>query len=357
MTIDFKAGGMPVLIGSMPLHDHEAAADLVWQYTPEIPVWVQLPGYGAERMVAQFMAGLPGICTSNGKTRIDTGDQGFDGELLAFYEEYMAVVEEQARIDASRFVLDESSARGFFVFVSRLRQAAAMPVAVKGQVTGPVTFGTGITDRAGTAIIYDPQMRDAMVKLLAFKAKWQAQQLAKFGRPVIIFIDEPAMAGVGSSEFTSLSNAEITECLEEVIESIHAAGALAGIHICANTDWSLVLESSIDIVNFDAYSYFDRFILYSDPIRTFLESGRFLAWGIVPTLKPEDIEQATTEQLVAQWVEKAKKITRLGIEWDDLVSQSFISPSCGMGSLDAGHAVRVLELTQRVSENIRKLSP
>jgi hypothetical protein len=52
-----------------------------------------------------------------------------------------------------------------------------------------------------------------------------------------------------------------------VVDAIHTDGGLAGIHVCANTDWSLVLESGADIVNFDAYAYFDRFILYGDPIR------------------------------------------------------------------------------------------
>ena len=33
----FKADGRPVLIGSLPLEDHEQAVDLVFQHTPEIP--------------------------------------------------------------------------------------------------------------------------------------------------------------------------------------------------------------------------------------------------------------------------------------------------------------------------------
>jgi hypothetical protein len=104
---------------------------------------------------------------------------------------------------------------------------------------------------------------------------------------VIIFIDEPALAGFGSSELISISKEEILACLREVVDAIHTDGGLAGIHVCANTDWSLVLESGADIVNFDAYAYFDRFILYGDPIREFLAAGGMLAWGIVPTLEPE----------------------------------------------------------------------
>ena len=122
---------------------------------------------------------------------------------------------------------------------------------------------TGIHDNRGRAIIYDDQLRDAAVKLIALKARWQAKRLSAFGRPVIISVDEPALAGFGSSEFISISRDESRrQPGGEVIDAIHDGGGLAAIHVCANTDWALVLGSSADIVSFDAYAYFDRFILY-----------------------------------------------------------------------------------------------
>jgi hypothetical protein len=131
---------------------------------------------------------------------------------------------------------------------------------------------------------------------------------------VIVFIDEPALAGFGSSELISISKEEILACLKEVAEAIHDDGGLAGIHVCANTDWSLVLDSGVDIVNFDAYAYFDRFILYRSQVRDFLAAGGFLAWGIVPTLKPEEIERETVESLFAGMQARLTQVEALGID-------------------------------------------
>jgi hypothetical protein len=47
------------------------------------------------------------------------------------------------------------------------------PVAVKGQVTGPITFCTGVKDQDDRAIFYDDTLRDAAVKHLALNARWQ----------------------------------------------------------------------------------------------------------------------------------------------------------------------------------------
>ena len=88
------------------------------------------------------------------------------------------------------------------------------------------------------------------------------------------------MTGMGSSEFISISSREVARSFSEVIEAVHLEGGLAGVHVCGNTDWSVVLGSSADIVSFDSYTYFDRFMLYPDHIRRFFESGNIIAWGI-----------------------------------------------------------------------------
>ena len=190
--------------------------------------------------------------------------------------------------------------------------------------------------------------------MLALKARWQVQRLKQFDCPVLIFLDEPGLAGFGSSEFISISRDEIAQILAEVIAAVHVEGGLAGVHVCANTDWSLVLDSAADIVSFDAYAYFDRFILYADQIKAFLDTGKIIAWGMVPTLDPDELEKATSASLVDQWQQKAAQVAQLGIDPDQLIAQSLVTPSCGAGSLTFDQAVKVLKLTRDISEQIRR---
>jgi methionine synthase II (cobalamin-independent) len=352
MVDRFQPHGLPVLIGSLPFAEHRQALQLVLDYTPEIPLWIQLPVHKAEGMVAQFMPGMPGLCATSEGGFIDTAGAGFGDELIRFYEDYLAVVEGRLDLSASRFLLHEDSARGFFVLVESLKRQSAHPVAVKGQVTGPFTFCTAILDQNQKAIIYDEQIKDAAVKLLALKARWQVRQLSQFDCPVIIFFDEPALAGFGSSEFISISKDAIACSLEEVIAAVHAEGGLAGVHVCANTDWSLILDLTADIVSFDAYSYFDKFILYKNSIKAFLKAGKIIAWGIVPTLRVDQLEKETTGSLIDRWKEKAAQVEKLGVDARQLISQSLITPSCGAGSLSAELAIKAVRLTREVSQRI-----
>jgi methionine synthase II (cobalamin-independent) len=345
---------LPMLIGSLPLDDHPTASRLIMDYTPAIPLWVQLPVFAQEGMVPQFLPGMPAVASRDGKTFIDTAAETFDGELLAFFEDYMAVSEAPDQLADSRFALTEATGKGVAALLKTLSRLEAAPMAVKGQVTGPITFCTGVKDQDGRAIFYNATLRDAAVKHLALNARWQIRTLSGPGCPVIIFIDEPALAGFGSSELISISKEEILACLQEVVDAIHSDGGLAGIHVCANTDWSLVLESGADIINFDAYAYFDRFILYGDQIRSFLNAGGLLAWGIVPTLKPEEIQRETVDTLHAGLMERFRQIEALGVSAETLFRQSFITPSCGLGSLSLDLAKRVLTLTRDLSDKVRQ---
>jgi len=345
--------GRAVLIGSLPIDDHQEAFSLVCEHTPDIPLWVQLPVNKKEGMMVQFLPGLPGLTAKDDDFFIDSEGETFDAELLDFYEDYMSVVEGKKDLNDSRFVLQPDTADGFFIFLNQIGDRSPAPFAVKGQITGPFTLATGIKDQNGRAVFYNDQIRDAVVKLLAQKARWQVTQLRQFDLPVVLFFDEPALAGFGSSAFISISPEDVANCFEETIAAVHEAGGVAGIHVCSNTEWPLILDSSADIVSFDAYSYFDKFLLYPDQIRAFIDRGGMVAWGIIPTLGGEDIDRETTGSLVSKWIAQFETLADLGIDKTKLFSQTFITPSCGTGSLGMAHAKKVLELTRDVSKAIR----
>jgi hypothetical protein len=341
-----------MLIGSLPVADHHEAVAMVLQATPQIPSWPQLPVHPAEGMVPQFAPGMPGLRREDDRIYVDLAADDFESQLAAFYEEFLAVTTDTALLAGSRFALGEAVAGGFYALQEKVLETA--PVAVKGQVTGPITFGTGLKDHLGRAVYYDPNARDAAVKLLAQKAVYQIRTFAALNCPIIVFLDEPALAGYGSSEMISISADEIAASLDEINDAIHNAGGLAGIHVCANTDWGVILGTRVDIVNFDTYAYFDRFLLYGEQIQRFIARGGIIAWGLVPTGSAEALAAATVDSLVQRWKEQGDALVALGVDRERLYAQSLITPSCGAGSLNLAQAQRVLALTRDVSARLRE---
>ena len=351
---NFKANGLPLLIGSLPMESHEEATKLVLDHTPDIPLWVQLPGFKEEGMINQFLPGLPGFSNDTDKNLLDTSKPEFDQEVLEFFEEYLSLSETNTDLGSSRFALSGSRAKGFLEFLKQIDAQDYSFKALKGQVTGPITFGTAVKDEQDRDIFYNDQLRDIAIKKLALNARWQASEFSKRGAVPIIFLDEPALAGFGTSAYITITKEDVTQSIDEIVQEIHAQDGLAGVHVCANTQWDMLLESKIDIISFDAFSYFDRFILYPELIKAYFDKGKILAWGIVPTDKAQTIAAQTTKGLIQMLNDQMDELSdKTGINKKNIIAQSFITPSCGTGSLDLDSAKKVLKLTKEVSEAFR----
>ncbi|EKD36729.1 MAG: hypothetical protein ACD_75C01393G0003 [uncultured bacterium] len=348
----FKPNCLPLLIGSLPIASHTEATDLIFEYTPDIPLWPQLPAFKEEGMLLQFLPGLPGVTERDGKVFVDTGNPSFEEEVLAFYEEYLMVAEGAAPLETSRFSLSREAARGFYTFLDAAARRSDTLVALKGQTTGPVTFCTGLVDQSGRAIFYNDQLRDAAVKHLAMKARWQTRKMAEICGRAIMFFDEPGLAGLGSSAFITITREDIVTVLAEVFDGVRAENGLSGVHVCANTEWSVVFESGADIVSYDAYSFFDKLVLYKDHLVKFFAAGGILASGIVPTA-PEFIDIATVDGLVEKWFKQTEQLQAIGIAGETVFAQTLITPSCGTGAVSRAQAEKVLDLTRAVSARIR----
>ena len=332
-------GCLPTMIGSLPHTEPDAACSLVSRYLKEIPAWPQLPKrVFRENMVAQFSEGFPGIVIKEDKIYTDRS-RDWDGPLAELYTAYLDG-------NTDKYALSPDYAAGFYCFE---KQERLPPLAVKGQVTGPISFGLALADDSGRAIIYDDMLGDAAAKLLRLKAKWQEKRLRKFCKNTIIFVDEPAMASYGSS-YVSLSRERVISLLEEVFGGI---SGLKGVHCCGNTDWTVLLKTSTDIISFDTYNYADSLTLYPDEVREFLNRKGTIAWGIVPTGEKELAEE-TVSSLKDRLEEAMAPFVRKGVPFGQIIRQGLLTPGCGLALISTDAADHALKLVAELSMKMRK---
>jgi len=316
----------------------------------DVPAWPQLPRRTfRENMYVQYSAGLPGLVLdeANEKVYFDTsGDLA--PALEAFYERVLAD-------DVDSFGLDADTAEGFFATLDALR---AMPGEwAKGQVTGPVSFGLTVTDHNLRASLYDERLADPIVTQLAMNARWQVRQLRAVRSQTIIFVDEPYMASFGSA-FISLGREDVIAMLDIVFDAIHQEGALAGVHCCANTDWAVLLATSVDILNLDAYGYLDNLALYPAELRAFLDRGGVVAWGIVPNTEaifsttPDDIARRLWDGFALISQKAAARGVAIAVE--ELAARAMIMPICGLGPATVAVAERVFEVLPATARLLRE---
>ena len=290
-------------------------------------------------MYAQYSEHLPAIRADGEKITVQL-DNSWLEEAESFYA---AFLEE----NPDRFALSPKYAAGFHRLVDGEPLRGAW--AVKGQVTGPISFGLQVTDQSLRPSLYDDTMRDVIVKNALRHAQWQEKALRAICPRTILFVDEPLLSMVGSA-YASLPREQVIAALEEVLSGLEG---WTGAHCCANTDWSLLLGTSVSILSFDAYEYADTVALYPDELRAFLDRGGMLAWGVVPS-SGDAAERVTVEE-ARDALERALALFETkGFKRPQLLARSFITPACGTGTLTVPAAERVLRVTSELSDRLRE---
>ncbi|MCM8799632.1 MAG: hypothetical protein NC900_02725 [Candidatus Omnitrophica bacterium] len=332
-------------IGSMPHTEATSALELIFKYTPFVPFWPQLPRRSLkEGMILQFSESFPYLeFTSQGLIIKDN----YDVYLHDFYEHLIGE-------DIDYFKIDEDFASGIYRFYEELKMRTLEDIEfIKCQITGPFTFSASIKDKEGFSLLHNPILMEATTKGLIRKAVWQIKFFAEFKKKIIIFFDEPYLGCFGSA-YTPIERDQVIKLLSESFQEFKMLSkrflnkelnqeVLLGIHCCGNTDWSIFTDIlEIDIISFDAFSFLERVLLYTDDIKGFFKRGGLLCWGIIPTLEFKATE--TEEFLLERIKEAVKFMFKKGIDRDLILERAIFSPACGLGGVSEENSQKILKL-------------
>ncbi len=350
-----KTNCISTAIGSMPFSDVEHAIDVSLNNL-DVPIWPQLSYFGLyEQMEIQYSEGLPCVVIDKEKCRMYFDTSGdYSEEFAEFYENYMLAMDpDDGTGDCSSAAISEEYSKGIYALEKRLEETGKKLDCVKVQVTGPCSFALTIVDENKKAMWYNEEFRDVIIKSIAMKCRWQIQKFSKYAEKVICFIDEPILSAFGSSTYVSVQREDVVAALEEVIEAVHADNGSAGIHCCGNTEWSILIDAGVDMVNFDAFEFGETIAMYPEHVKKHLENGGTLAWGVVPT--STEIRNQTVESLETQLEKVMDNLTeKTGVDKKIIIEQAVISPSCGTGSMEEADAEKVFELTGKLSNKMKE---
>lgn len=343
-------------VGSVP---HKDAVDLTARLisTLDIPCWLQLPRRDfRENIYTQYAPSLPGavVLKDREKAVIDFSAADFDPQLENFYQ---SVIDD----DVEAFALHSEYAQGFYALTNALKKTPAK--FAKGQVMGPISFGLTVTDQDDRACLYNETYVDVLVKHMTLNARWQIKELQAGneprmqGRQVILFVDEPYMASFGSA-YVNLGKKQVIAWLDEIYEALHTAGAITGTHCCGNTDWGVLLNTKVDILNLDAYDFIENLALYPVELRDFLDRGGSICWGLIPNNNHifHETPQSLVDRLrngVRLICEKAAK-RGVTIRPDEFASRSLLAPACGLGSANVEIADRAFDVLAETGALLKK---
>lgn len=327
----FEPAGAVTGIGSLPVLEPAAAVSFVAEHAPEVPFWPQLPQrHPAEGTVEQGLVSVDDLLQPRPEFGYDVHPRRL-GEL-------------RDRLWRGPAGLDERCAAGLFAF-ERAVAAGAFPkaAALKGHLAGPITLAWSLSVN-GAPAFHAPGLFAALTRHTARRAGWQARRLGRFGLPVLIFVDEPALCLADPDRAGHL-----LEALDDVLDAIRGAGALAGLHCCAGRSLPLMARTRADVFSFDAHAPAGAGPPPADELWGGADSRRIVAFGLVPTQGQADY---TAVELFAGWLGAAACAGDLPA----LARRSMVTASCGLGLVDTAAAQASFSLAAGVAGLVRRVA-
>jgi hypothetical protein len=321
----------------MPHTDPDQALETA--LTMDIPFWPQLPRFSCyEDMYVQAADHFPGIILDAENHKLSFSTDKFMDEL----ETAMAGFEDPERFDVSP---DYS-----VVYHRFLDMDLADRPAIRGQLEGPISFGFAINDENDRPILFNDTVRPFMLEFMARRVNVQLERLRRKNENAFMFVDEPGLQFL----FSALSGYGDVQAKQDMEMFFSMIEHPRGVHLCGNPDWDFLLNLDIDILSMDIYTNRDVFAAYGQSIKRFLEKGRILVWGIVPT-NMEPYEKESLKSLRGQLEDVWQRLYAAGIERDQILSQSLISPAtCCLVNPDFEKTVeKGFQTVKRLSENLR----
>jgi hypothetical protein len=97
------------------------------------------------------------------------------------------------------------------------------------------------------------------------------------------------------------------------------------VHLCGRPDWDFLLSLNVEILSFNAYAFGDIFVTY-DGVKSFLEKGNIISWGIVPTYF-EEFSKEDVLTLAGRLESMWGVLERKGIDWKLIKQNSLLAPA------------------------------
>ncbi|MGD0916337.1 MAG: hypothetical protein ABSB22_07760 [Thermodesulfobacteriota bacterium] len=264
MIFDARCG--TTAMGIMPHSDVEQALELALGL--DIPFWPQLPNVSLyEDMYVQTSEHFPGIAIDFEKGKLVFTTARFQEEL----EDYFIKMEHP-----ETYALTTEYSKVFKRFLSKDLQGYK---AIRGQITGPVSFGFKVLDENFKPIIYNEEAKTILFDFIQKKVNIQYQELKAKNQNAFVWVDEPGLGYV----FSGLSGYNDQQAKEDYLNFVQGLEGPKGLHLCADVNLPYLLELGIEILSFDAFQIGFMPKEYARSVAEFIKKGGVISWGIVPT--------------------------------------------------------------------------
>jgi methionine synthase II (cobalamin-independent) len=221
---------------------------------------------------------------------------------------------------------------------------------VKVQAPGPITLAAQLELPGGHRAITDAgAVRDLAGSLAEGVALHRAELARRLDTLVVVQFDEPSLPAAVEGRLTGVTSLTPVHPVDESVatglldDCVATVGTKVVVHSCAaGLPWKMLQRSAIHAVSVDVSTVESADL---DRIGEFVESGRTVMLGVVPSTAPA--ARPSAEEIA----KRAVSVTdRLGFPRSVLRERLGITPACGLAGATPAWARTAIELAQKAAD-------
>lgn len=335
--LQFSGDLSTTAMGIMPHENVHDALELALQM--DIPFWPQLPKLSFyEDMYVQAMEMFPGVVIDEEHAKMFIDSERFLHDLPQY-------LEREDDPGLYRFSTRFSSVYEVFLSLDLSSYKS-----VRGQVISPVSLSLKITDENGKPIVYNDEIRALIFSFIQKKVNVQYRELSSKNQRAFVWVDDPGLEFV----FNAMCGYDHVKAKGELMDLFSGIEGPRGLHLCGRPDWDFLLSLDIEILSFNAYAFGDIFVTY-DKVKTFLEEGKIISWGIVPTYY-EELSSENVKTLARRLENMWQRLAKNGLDIEVIVRNSMLAPAtCNLMNADRTTTVeRSFLLLNELSDYVKE---
>jgi hypothetical protein len=335
--LQFSGDLSTTAMGIMPHENVHDALDLALQM--DIPFWPQLPKLSFyEDMYVQAMEMFPGVVIDEEHAKMFIDSERFLHDLPQYLER---------EDDPGLYRFSSRFSSVYEVFLSLDLSSYK---SVRGQVISPVSLSLKITDENGRPIVYNDEIRALIFSFIQKKVNVQYRELSSKNQKAFVWVDDPGLEFV----FNAMCGYDHAKAKDELMDLFSGIEGPRGLHLCGRPDWDFLLSLDIEILSFNAYAFGDIFATY-DKVKTFLEEGKIISWGIVPTYY-EEFSRENVKTLAGRLGNMWQRLAKNGLDIEVIVRNSMLAPAtCNLMNADRTTTVeRSFLLLNELSDYVKE---
>lgn len=223
---------------------------------------------------------------------------------------------------------------------------------VKVQAPGPITLAAQLELSNGHRAITDAgAVRDLAGSLAEGLAAHRAEVARRLDCQVVVQFDEPSLPAALAGRLAGVTSLTPVHPVDEAVaaalldDCVTVVGGEVALHSCAaGLPWPMLGRSTLSAVSVDASTLAADDL---DGVGEFVESGRTVMLGVVPTTAPD---RRPSDEEVARTV--VEFTDRLGFPRAVLPERIGVTPACGMAGATPQWARTAIEITQKAAAAI-----